>query len=585
MAQIGADQHAFGHAGETPATPGTPLSPVTRFLSGAAYIDQRYVQTVIDELVGQSHRAVAPALGYDVVTIVRHCLRAQRLWLTQNVLLTAVLLVGLFFFKAATLTVYGFCLLAYLVLPRAGRRRARRPAWRVVGKIAVQVMLVVLLLRWGWGLAAGTMEYGFEPTPDPSEGTAAEFLFGLAAVVLGLLVTLTAARYHTLEILTTDLARGQGANAHRPEAREVERRLAVIRGAQRGNVLLHAGFSPFVGAGEPVGAWSIATELRAAEPAGPVPPPRVDIDPVHLMHHLRQRLAALRSRDLPESTRIVGLQLRDQVISSGTRWHDFPLIDDASRLPYSFADPATVEAIIRAPQTSARHFLRVTVGDADHAAVAEGGRTIMPAEHQSMVNSTFIHVAVEGGMLYVELVATALGPIRREFLNIDRHVAGDDKLVPAAKEAFRRFLGDVAGAPVRLARVAYRRFTLVGAIHRADHEAASEPVYDFGARFDVRKLAADPTFATYLQLLDAEKYTRLIERRATRAIHDYLLAQGVDTSDFAGKVNQHQSTNIAIDTAYGPIAAGAGATATQSGANITTAVPGSAKVGAGGSSR
>jgi hypothetical protein len=190
----------------------------------------------------------------------------------------------------------------------------------------------------------------------------------------------------------------------------------------------------------------------------------------------------------------------------------------------------------------------------------------MPAEHQSVISSTFIHVAVEGGLLYVELVATVLGPIRQAYLNIDRYAATEDKLSPAVGEAFRRFLGDVAVAPVRLVQGVRRRVTLIGAIHRADREAASEPVYDFGSRLDVRQLASRSTYANYLQRLDAEKYTRLIDRRTTEAIHEYLVAHGVDDSDFVAKVNHYEYNNVAVaGDNYGPLANGSGATANQSG--------------------
>ncbi|BCJ48833.1 hypothetical protein Asp14428_03080 [Actinoplanes sp. NBRC 14428] len=65
--------------------------------------------------------------------------------------------------------------------------------------------------------------------------------------------------------------------------------------------------------------------------------------------------------------------------------------------------------------------------------------------------------------------------------------------------------------------------TLVNAIHRADREAAEDAVYDFGARVDVRQLGSRDGFANYLQRLDAEKYTRLIDRRATEAIYEFRL--------------------------------------------------------------
>jgi hypothetical protein len=592
----GTDRHAFSHADGGPQPAGEPLSSTTRYLSGAAYVDQEFAETVVDELVAQSHRAVAPALGYDLVTVIRHCFRAQRLWLRQNALLTVSLLLGAWLLTEATVTLYVVCLIGYFLLPngnRTGRRQTGRVIAVIVGVLILASCLFGPLSQLFTALGTGAVStsdlsetYGAE-TAGATGGTLTRFLLGFVALGLVLAIVLTVHRYQVISVITGDLARGRPPGPLRPEGREAEQRLRIIGDAQHGNIVLHAGFEPFVGAGERTNAWSIATELRAEDPVDPLatrrdkpPPARVDIDPVDLVRHLRQRLAALRSRDLPDTSRVTGLQLRDQVISSGTRWHDYPLIDERVRLPYSFAEPATVDAIIRAPQTSARHFLRASVGAPDRAAVGADGRTIMPAEHQSVISSAFIHVAVEGGLLYVELVVTVLGAVRQSYLDIDRYDSGAERLPAAAGEAMRRFVGDVAVAPARLARGVFRRLSLPGAIHRADREAATEPVYDFGSRLDVRQLASRRSYANYLQRLDAEKYTRLIDRRATEAIHEYLTAHGVDTSDFVAKVNVHQynSTTIAGD-AYGPIANGTGATATMAGVTVTAVAASAIKEG------
>lgn len=573
-----AEQHPFGHVDGGTPTDWEPISATTRYLSGAAYVDQGFAERVVDELVAQSHRAIAPTIGYDIVTVVRHCFRAQRRWLAQNALVVVLLLAGGWLLPGPTVTVYAVCLIAYFAKSN-GVRTGNRQTLRAIALVVGGLILASYLVRPILPLLG---EAGTVPPPETGEDVdVTHFLLGVAGVVLALAAVLTLYRFQMISIITGDLERGRRPGSFRPEAREIEQRLQVIADAQHGNILLHAGFEPFVGAGERVNTWSIATELLAVdpgdEPAGS-PPKRVDIDPVDLVRHLRQRLAAMRTRDLPEVSRVIGLQLRDQVISSGTRWHTYPLIDGTARLPYSFAGPAAVEAIIRAPQTSARHFLRASVGAPEQAAVADDGRTIMPAEHQSVISSTFLHVAVEGGLLYVELVSTLLDPIREEYLAIDRYHAGAERLSAAAGEAIRRFVRDIAVAPSRLAHALYRRSTLIRAIHRADREAATALIYDFGARFDIREAASRDGCANYMQGLDGEKYRRFVDRRATLAIIEYLDAHGVDTSDFTGKVNTNQYNNTTIyGNANGPIATGTGAKATVSGPAAKTTAPGAAK--------
>jgi hypothetical protein len=561
-ADDGPADRGFSHTPPTDPDAGDTRSSTTRYLSGAAYIDERYAQLAVDELVAQSHRAVVPTLGYDATTVLRHCFRAQRLWLEQNGLVCVVLILGLCVLPGATMTVYGICLVTRSL--RAMWRAGRLPRWgNALAAMAGIVFLTYLLAL------LGVLDSLRDIWPDDSDtgelsgnGGAAAFLGGVLAISVALFATLTWSRYRMITAIVTWLGRSPDSAPARTESPSVEKRLAVIDRAQHGNIVLGGGSDPFVGAGSVLRAWSVATELHPEKDADAASV-HVPIDPVELVGHVRRRLAAMRSHDLPEPERIIGLQLRDQVVASAVRWHDSPLIDDRSRLPYSYADPDAVDAIIRWPQTGARHFLRAVVGAPNKAATDTTGRRIMPAEHQSVVTSTFLHVAVEGGMLYVESVATVLGPIRQEYLDVDRYAGSGDQLPAALREAVRRFARTTVSAPRQLARHLLRQFALARTMHRADLEAAADQAYDFGARFDVREAAVFQDYANYLQLLDITKYTRMIERRATEAIHDFLTAKGVETSDFTNRVRINQNNNTVIHgSVHGPVATGTGASAT-----------------------
>ena len=88
-------------------------------------------------------------------------------------------------------------------------------------------------------------------------------------------------------------------------------------------------------------------------------------------------------------------------------------------------------------------------------------------------------------------------------------------------------------------------------------------------------MASRAGFANYLQRLDAEKYRRLIDRRATEAIHEFLSASGVDTSDFAAKVNFHHYTTATIHgDVHGPVAVGVVANSVRLAAQRASAVKG-----------
>ena len=70
-----------------------------------------YANTVTSELLA-SHRAVAPSLGIDLIPIVRHCLSARNAQVLRDVLLTVLLIAGLFLATAPIIAILiiSFCL-------------------------------------------------------------------------------------------------------------------------------------------------------------------------------------------------------------------------------------------------------------------------------------------------------------------------------------------------------------------------------------------------------------------------------------------------------------------------------------------
>jgi hypothetical protein len=83
----------FSHETTRPQAAGV-MSDATRYLCAAAYLSPQFANRVVDHLVA-SHRAVAPSRGIDIEPIVRHCLKARRLQLTRDIVLTVLLIAGL----------------------------------------------------------------------------------------------------------------------------------------------------------------------------------------------------------------------------------------------------------------------------------------------------------------------------------------------------------------------------------------------------------------------------------------------------------------------------------------------------------
>jgi hypothetical protein len=549
------------------------VNPITRYLCGATYVNARFADQVIKELTEDGHRAVTPSIGYDIEPVIRHAYRARRIWLAQHVLLTFLLVSGLVLAPVGTFLLLSVALL--LVVPSLVTARDKASRWKMVGMIvlAFVVLNCVAGPLLGLFMALNAEDYTgswSDPTVTPDEGMSAGSRYALEATVMAVVTfaVVTMCRAVQLRVLTTELSAGSEHSAPVVTGSLTTHRLATVAAAQHGNVVLHSGYNPFLGAGQVEDAWSVAIELKAAPYVeGMVrqrsaPETSVAIDPVELNRYVKHRLAALRSPDLPERERMDGLSLRDQVIASGTRWRNFPLVDERLRLPYSVASRRAIEEIIRHPQSSARHFLRASVGAESKMISRSDGTTIMPAEHQSIVVTTFSHIAVEGGLLYVETITAVLGPIRQEFLDIDQYPAGESMAGPAFVETLTSFGPTVLLAPVRLAQTIVQRISAARRSTKAERSSTQDPVYDFGATAEVRQLASSRQPVTYLQRLDASKYAKLMQRRINEAIIDFLRASGIDTSEYETRVNVFTNNGVMIGgDNYGAAAGGDGARA------------------------
>ena len=253
------------------------MSSATRYLSAAAYLNPGYAGLVIRELIN-SHRAVAPSVGVDLGLIVRHCLRARRIQLTRDIVLSVLLLAELIMSPVLTvlIIVAGF-FLGYL--PSANWARRSRGTkilagvgvgFLLLGLLAVAVFIaiigVVVSDLHGLG-SASSGGLGTLGQPAPSGGISPENV-----VELLLLAAMFVTQVVYLYVRSRTLIEELGPDAHPrrsgPGMSPVESRIADIEAAQHGNLVLYSGSDPFIGTGTRTRAWSIAIELQRASDSG-----------------------------------------------------------------------------------------------------------------------------------------------------------------------------------------------------------------------------------------------------------------------------------------------------------------------------
>jgi hypothetical protein len=517
---------------------------------------------VIGELIA-SHRAVAPSRGIDLEPIIRHCLKARRMKLIRDIVLSVLLFVGL-----VTATVPLVFILAvtfvggYLPAARHDRRSFGGKALAglaafigvlLIGGILtiVLVFIVVLVIAAKLSSAAG----GSAGTSLPLTGFFSAGLFGLWSLIYVVLLigTLVSYFWRRDKTLAAELRPGVPAPTFRRESPRVENRIAEVCRAQYGNLALYDSFysgDPFIGTGyvpfdlffsrseddRPV--WSIAIELsRAGAPRGLFgfsARDRVGIDPVDLHKVLRTRLEQLNDPTLPASQRVARITVDDHVVGEGTIYWESPLIDRQRKIPYSQALPEAIDALIRAPQGRLRYYQRVSISDEGQAVLTEDQRQVIESVDREVITSAFIYVAVEGHMFYLQFIPKALPPIDPKFQEIDLFpVSSSGRFAgKVLQDTLHGAFGDIVTAPYKVykaARLSFKEWRSFTKEARADADYA---VADVGARIGVRQLGAQVRPRDSIQNFDIDKYTRIVERLVVETVLDYLGAKGADTAAY-----------------------------------------------------
>lgn len=624
-----AEEPLFRHAPRYAGAAGQPLQNDTRYLCAAVYLDRTLCDRVIAEYLDDRHRAVVPSFGFDLRPVILHALRARRYRLIRDLTLGAIWVISYILVGLLAVALFFVFLCASLIHLIPWRRLSM--GWRFVGIWALTSLgatLVPLVIGFVATISRqGTTPSGYDQVEsfDLLESLRTDLApASLLVIVLSMTVVVVAHLATVYKTLATDLRPGASDAGGSPPTERIRLLLDRIGSAQRGNVTLYSGENPFIGAGDATApwarVWSIVLELdRPASGAfrlGARPREEntdrpgegdaggkqtVRVDPVVMHRRIQTRLQEMRdewppredgapgpgaSEWLPPNERIAGLVTDMYVVgrgecvqrprpldASGGRWFDrgHPLIDPRGGVPFSVAAPAAVEAFVRHPQAGIRCYQRVTVGARGQAVTGPDGRPIAPAEDQNIALSAFVYLAVEGRMLYGQFVATVLPPIRREFRVVDVLPDWDvpTLLLRSLAGGWRSILSSALLAWPRVIRTCWR---MAGSVVAADSTGnpSARMTHDYGARVSVRELAAEDGFHTFLQELDADKYTRLIERRVNEALLDYLDDEcGIDVSAYRqqASVIMNEGVILAGGTVHGQVAVGKQVDQRQTGIN------------------
>ncbi|MFF0373712.1 hypothetical protein [Actinoplanes missouriensis] len=547
--------------------PAEQYSDTTRGLASAAYVDIEYANAVIGEVLESERKAVPPSFGFDLDPVVRHCLRARRLLIIRYALVTAILVAGMCL--GSWWTFWWLALCAVILMVRAGRgsrlRTLRFALFTLAGLIFSGLfLLTILVLILGQMMSAvpnwlgeRLLRIAESPTMMNVIEQAIIGFYGASllvpiALIVAMAGTLFISRWFAYNIMFTELAPQNRAVAPRSRNDRVEQRIATVARMQRGNIAVHD-TNPFAGAGDVEHGWSFAITLKKREDENE----RVSLDQHELNRRVNAAILGMRDTRLRDGERIPNIYTVAYVAADGSRRSDDPLIDRQTRVPLTMASAGTIAAIEACPQGGLRHYLRVVVPASGKRIMGPDG-PILPAQDSGISVTAFVHLAVEGGLLYTEFVAHVLLPLRDEYRIAD-NLRADRVLSRSWLDTMRYYVEDNLRGPWYLLSVGWDALFLSARMARSSRNADEYRFYDYGARFSVRDMAAQTKLRfregdrsvlrirKSMQQLDATKYIKLVDRTVTEAVIGYLREQGVDTSDFEANVQNFTFGSLVLN--------------------------------------
>ncbi|MFJ7211797.1 hypothetical protein [Amycolatopsis sp. NPDC098790] len=535
-----------------------PLDDNTRYLAAAAHLDRRYCDEAVRELLVEDTRQVPLTPGLDTATVLTEVVAAR----TRRKFRDGALALLTIAFVTTSLGSSGLAawltwaaLLSIKPIWKSARWGRPGSGLFVFGKflavfslltVATLLPLIAGLLSSLESSSSRSTRVGSESSPFDTSDLLPSW-FGLdAAVVSGssallMLIILIADRvvvWRTVRRYFGRRARVPGA-VKRPSPDRLSLlcspprlRLALDRHRAgrvaespdaRVPLIVYRGRNPFVGAGTSVTPWSLALPL---EPLGS--PAEQPLTTARFYEEVGKAVEELqRHAALSPDERLRDLRVEGMVFSPAEglidRVHEpvtTPYLAGVSRPPAHYLPAEEAGRIYHRPREWARYYLCFQV----------------ETWNRELVLSAFLHAAVEESTLYIEWTPCVLAPIRQEFRAGDTMTA--DWWRPVW-QGFLRWLKLPVTGPGRV-------WNALKVIRPLPHDGYTLNADRYGSARTLRELGAADAARDYFQVVDAERYTKLLESRLVPAISKVLSDSGYSPASFERRVAAVTTNNVTI---------------------------------------
>ncbi|WP_328454308.1 hypothetical protein [Amycolatopsis sp. NBC_00438] len=512
-------------------SPGT-ADDTTRYLCAASYLDPAYSTRAITEFLVEPTRPVPPSPGLDAGRVLTEAVRARARRKNYDGLLVLLMaiVIGLSWDNPL---LYGWIVLSVvLVVARSGKaasaaQRSFNPKTMIV--LGIAVLVVVVLLPYADEIFGSGSRYSSDYYDDYSNSSAggdtARIVIGVVLALI-VLVVVTLERWSLWSLLTTRFKRyaapaaDSGSTLSGVFTEDFREQLARYQrgdefaGVPGAPLVVYRGYNPFVGAGFRRDAWSMAIPLERLDEDESDPATHRELTTETLYEGIREAIGNLRrSGSLSPDHRLGGLTVTEAVFTPAAELVDHlaepeaaAYLPDIEYPPHTRLTAADVDRLRMEPKEWARYYLCFQVETWD----------------RDLVLTTFLHVAVDETTLYVEWTPFMLPPIRADYRVVDK--MRPDSLRPLG-QGFLAWLEMPASLPGRIANLA-------SWIRRPKREPGVLDPDRYGAASTLRELASVNLFTDYFQLVDIERYEKIIESRLLPAIGGLLGDAGFSTAKF-----------------------------------------------------
>jgi hypothetical protein len=451
----------------------------TRYLSASAYLSTAFRKWVIAHFTENRHRALTASYGIDQVLVLKHCLNARRIEKKRDLLLLIPVL---------------FAVLGLLL--------ALSEPTTLPITIFVSVLAAFAIIAWEH------QEVNFKIVRQ----------------------NFTKKNYNPDALPLTFDAKDE------MDFRDVEQ-------AQKSNVIIYGDFSPFVGYGSNIGAWSFTVDLSKGKQdlTGRFMPRPFQVSEIYA--DIRNRLQSL---ELPNCS------VEDKLCTSGLDVRDTQFLPKVLSRPQTWIESSEMEDFVAHPTPRARHYQVFRLVDWSG----------------ELVLSSFLRAFKSGYNLCVEVSYCLLVPLAEGHRAIDSM-----NPLPTWKD-WSQLLAGAAGRtmflpfwlPVSVSEIISSFFKSRHS-HREDELVAENPTYNHGAFTSLRQATASDVYRRYFQKLDKEMYMKILERHILDSIVHFLDDRNIDTSELRETRSQIINSGIIVSggssVEANTLAVGQGSTATS----------------------